>query len=207
MTSINPHYTFEYSQPDTYRFSHDSVFLARRIFELVRDEMRPDWRVLDLCAGCGIIGLDFLFHCHKELKMAPRVCDFLEIQSEYETHFHVNRERLRTNVPGLELHFFLQNYTHPLPETYDLILCNPPYFDANSGKLSPHEFKNRCRFFLDASYEDLIAALAAALAPRGQAFVLARQPKPLDSSPLEMVRVGDIRGTSLLRFTQRGASD
>ncbi|MBV2168118.1 MAG: hypothetical protein KUL82_05355 [Bdellovibrio sp.] len=65
MSSINPHYTFHYSQPEEYRFSHDSVMLARKVFERVSASAMENWRGLDLCSGCGIVGLDFLFHALK----------------------------------------------------------------------------------------------------------------------------------------------
>lgn len=201
MSSVNPYPTFEYSQPDEYRFSHDSVFLARRVFELLREEIKPDWRVLDLCAGSGIIGMDFLFHCRQELGQTPSRCDFLEVQDVYRPHFATNIERL--NLPDTEMRFLHQNYNQPLSDQYDLILCNPPYFDPREGKPSPSQFKNRCRFFIDATQADLIHAIAAALTARGRAYVLTRSTNPPQSPDLNGLRVGDIRGTPLIRYQRQ----
>lgn len=200
MSSINPHYTFNYSQPEAYRFSHDSVFLARRVFEMSAGRIQSNWRVLDLCAGCGIVGMDFLFHCKKELGVTPALCDFLEIQSDYQQHFEINRKQL--GIPETELRFLQQNYTLKTPTPYDLILCNPPYFSKDQGKLSPNTFKNRCRFFIDASAADLLEAVARALAPQGEAFILSRTSLP-ENSKLLARGAGDIRGTHLIHLTLR----
>lgn len=198
MSSINPHYTLEYSQPQSYRFSHDSVFLARRVFELLRDEIKSDWKILDLCAGCGIVGMDFLFHCKNELQILPQDVDFLEIQSDYETHFEINKNRLQ--LAGTKIQYLKQNFVDPIPAQYNLILCNPPYFNPNEGRLSPNHFKNRCRFFIDATHAELLAAIEVALLPNGRAYVLARSKNPPTSRHLKAQVIGDIRGTALICY-------
>ncbi|MBY0451861.1 MAG: methyltransferase, partial [Bdellovibrionaceae bacterium] len=92
MTSVNPHYTFNYSQPEDYRFSHDSVFLAREAFTLTRGQNLANTKVLDLCAGSGIVGLDFLFHRAQAGLSLPSLTDFLEVQEIYRPHFEANTE-------------------------------------------------------------------------------------------------------------------
>ncbi len=200
MASINPYYTFEYSQPQEYRFSHDSVFLARKAYELVKDDVKPNWRVLDLCAGCGIVGMDFLFHCRNEQVPLPAVCDFLEVQSIYLDHFNENKKRL--GQIATELNFVNRNYDHELNGTYDLIICNPPFFEVTQGKLSPSEFKNRCRFFIDSTKDRLITVIQNGLNRDGSALVLS---KDLDLSKyainLNSQKSGDIRGTPLFILT------
>lgn len=194
MSSINPHYTLNYSQPEAYRFSHDSVFLARQVFERVAARVRPDWRVLDLCAGCGVVGLDFLFHCREADLAQPARVDFLEVQDEvYRPHFIENVQRF--GEAHSYLNFVAGTFTEPPPSTYDLILCNPPYFNRGSGKLSPSEFKNRCRFFMDGDKPELISFVRQALKPEGRAYILMREvPEGARTS-------GDIRGTPLVEIT------
>ena len=174
MSSINPHYTFNYSQPKGYRFSHDSVFLARRAFELERENVRDDWRILDLCAGCGIVGLDFMFHCRQNVERV----DFLEIQDEYRPHFEKNSAFVKC------ARFVHGNYAEfKSEEGYDLILCNPPYFRAGQGKLSPNALKNRSRFFIDSDFQSLFLAIERNL--RGVAYVLLRDLKAHGVNPLQ----------------------
>ncbi|WP_374074660.1 methyltransferase [Bdellovibrio bacteriovorus] len=214
MSSINPHFTFNYSQPEDYRFSHDSVFLARRVFELYRNVPLENLHGLDLCSGCGVIGLDFLFHCNNETQKSFRKFDFLEVQNVYAEHFSINVERLGF-IPT-ELKFLNQNYADLLSknfaDTYDLILCNPPYFHQGQGKLSPSEFKNRCRFFLDSDFKSLLLGIAHALKPEGQAYVLLRDQKEHGWNSFEEARkilsdmhlekLEDIRGTDLVKITK-----
>ncbi|MBO9665981.1 MAG: RsmD family RNA methyltransferase [Bdellovibrio sp.] len=214
MSSINPHFTFNYSQPEEYRFSHDSVFLARRVFEMYQSQDIASLRGLDLCAGCGVIGLEFLFHCRKEHSQVPQAFDFLEVQSEtYQVHFAKNIE----NLAGIatELSFVPENYNVLTQERfqnfYDLILCNPPYFFAGQGTLSPSEFKNRCRFFLDSDFANLIKGIQNSLKPEGKAYLLLREQTQhgwsafqeaaqLIGPRLRISHLGDIRGTSFVEI-------
>ncbi len=185
------------------------MFLARWVFEQVRGKDFQTWDVLDLCAGCGIIGLDLLFHMQHELGTLPQSCDFLEVQSIYTEYFAKN-QRLAPHCPG---DWILENYEAlpRLQKKYDLIVSNPPYFFKDQGKLSPSDFKNRCRFFLDSSLDLLLQSVGSALKPTGQAYLLlpdnkANGPDPLDSvhrhilTSLHIETCGDIRGTRLLKI-------
>ena len=220
MSSINPHPTFNYSQPSEYRFSHDSVFLARFVFEYVRKNKVNDADLLDLCSGCGIVGLDYLFHQavlgEPGQALSTKTADFMEIQEIYREHFEENLRRFKLHFPiSTQTSFLKSNYADCLniPEIkkYDLILCNPPYFHGGTGKLSPSEFKNRCRFFLDSDLPTLFLAITSMLKPRGQAFVLVSTPPSSASAShramdamkhqLKFEKVGDIRGTDLYRIT------
>lgn len=197
--SINEHYTFEYAQPESYRFSHDSVFLARETFEREKDFVNNESEILDLCAGCGIVGLDFLFHLRKEKDVEPRRCDFLEVQGVYRAHFEENKRRLGAKCTVLDFHEGnFSNFENS--RRYDLILCNPPFFHPGRGKLSPDDFKNRCRFFLDASEMELWSSFARLLKPEGRAYVLSREFTPGQfPEGLHCEAAGDIRGTGLVK--------
>jgi len=214
MSSINPHYTFHYSQPEEYRFSHDSVFLARRVFELVEGQSLGGTRGLDLCAGSGIIGLDFLFHRRADGQNMPVEFDFLEVQEVYQTHFTENLKRL--GEIQTQCRFLQRNYEDlqkaEFHSKYDLILCNPPYFFQGQGKLSSSEFKNRCRFFIDSDFKNLLDGIAHCLKPTGAAYVLLRdlpehgwnvieQAQKLIQGRLRLEVLGDIRGTHFVRLT------
>lgn len=216
MSSINPHFTFQYSQPEDYHFSHDSVFLARQVFEILQNNNLKNTRALDLCSGCGIIGLDFLFHCKQSSINVPAQFDFLEVQEIYESHFSDNVQKLGT-IPT-DIQFLNHNYSELLKsdfnKRYDLVLCNPPYFRAGQGKLSHSEFKNRCRFYLDSDFKTLLLALQNVLSEQGKAYILLRDlsdhgwnafaeaQETLDSS-IVLEKVFDIRGTDVVRLSRR----
>jgi tRNA1(Val) A37 N6-methylase TrmN6 len=214
MSSINEHYTFEYSQPEEYHFSHDSVFLARQVYEIYRDEGLTPAVCLDLCSGCGIIGLDFLYHNQKERGVVPRSFDFLEVQSAiYQPHFEKNVVHVTDAKTAIK--FIPENYdvlqTESYKNQYDLILCNPPYFHKDQGTLSPSDFKNRCRFFLDSDFANLMRGIENSLRSGGRAYVLLREQRQHGwsafhlagqhlSSTMSLEILGDIRGTSLLEI-------
>lgn len=217
MSSVNPFYTFNYSQPEEYRFSHDSVFLARKVFEAQAPDTITTLKGLDLCAGSGIIGLDFIFHCKKELQKTPVSFDFVEVQEIYHEHFTKNAANVSSEKTALN--FLNINYSELLKdiykERYDLVLCNPPYFRLGQGKLSPSEFKNRCRFYLDSDFKTLLQAITHVLTPQGRAYVLLRG---LDDHGFDALREAreilsgfaqieswmDIRGTEAVCITRHG---
>lgn len=212
MSSINPHFTFHYSQPPEYSFSHDSVFLAREVFEWCRRESFQPRRALDLCAGCGIVGLDFLFHLRQAELSLPESFSFVEVQEVYREHFALNRERLGSLETWTE--FIGKNYADVGGQAYDLILCNPPYFRPGQGTLSPSDFKNRCRFFIDSDFHQLIKSLGHNLSPLGKAFVLLRDLGDHGWNPLIeaheilgddfiLQKVADIRGTDLILIRRK----
>lgn len=208
MTSTNLHYTFNYSQPEEYRFSHDSVFLAREVFERIKT--RKNLTALDVCAGCGIVGLDLLFHLNKDgAGEAIARFDFLEVQDTYREHFQKNVER--SGLGPSQTQFLLGNYMDLKTPYYDVIVSNPPYFRRGQGKLSPSEFKNRCRFFIDADFESLLLSFARALKPDGEAYFLLRdledhgfeaqkEAAAILNDYGQLSRLGDIRGTGFMLF-------
>lgn len=177
MATMNLFPTFNYSQPEAYRFSHDSVFLAREIFERHQNEIKqPDYQILDLCAGCGIVGMDLLFHQIKNSSFQGE-SDFLEIQAVYRDHFEKNKLTLQKSFTeqNLVLNWIEKNYADIKKyKKYDLILANPPFFIKSRGTLSNSEFKNRCRFFIDSTWTEMLYFMKNSLKEHGKAYFLVR---------------------------------
>lgn len=203
-------FTYQYQQPDEYRFSLDSIQLAEFVSKQLQSHTNlRSMRVLDLCAGCGVIGLQLSWHLRELNQIA-----FVEIQDIYSSYFHQNVTIV--NRPELTLRWHLLNYDALLDTSwenkYDLIISNPPYFLPEHGMLSPSEFKNRCRFYLDSSFKNFILAIANSLSHNGKAYFLLR---PLQQHGYDMLstihvllkhtsitieKVGTIRGTDVIRF-------
>lgn len=215
MSSVNPYYTFNYSQPEEYRLSHDSVFLARQVFERLAGIDLSGTKAIDICAGSGVVGMDFLFHRRAEKQNLPQEFDFLDVQEIYCSHFEENKKRLG-ELPT-ELRFVLKNYNElqksEFHERYDLILSAPPYFLTTQGKLSPSEFKNRCRFFIDSDLRHLLLGVHCSLKSTGSAFLLLRdlpehkydiihEAENICSGLLKLSILGDIRGTHFVELTR-----
>ena len=201
-------FTYQYTQPPEYHFSLYTIHLAEYLAQQLKPfPGLPALRVLDLCAGCGVLGIELSFY----LRALTHI-DFIEVQEIYTDYFNQNTERV--NRPELKLHWHLLNYEELLkPEwanTYDLIISNPPYFQAGHGMLSPSEFKNRCRFFLDSTFPHFILAIMNSLTADGQAYFLLRSLKQhgydafsevqalIKGQPFSAEIITQIRGTDVV---------
>ena len=213
---LNEIYTISYSQPSEYRFSLDSIFLAQKVNDWLIQHHQDPQKIADVCAGCGVVGLELLFHLKKRMAVDPTTIHFIEVQADYEIHFKKNKiEMLKTVESKTELTFILENYKNLIGQKnyqkkYDLIICNPPYFHPGQGQLSPSDFKNRCRFFLDADFSSLVEWVSYSLAKNGSAFLLVRADAESKSKQsiqdlsqkfhLNAQICADIRGTQLIRL-------
>lgn len=205
----NTHYTYNYFQPEEYKFSLDSVFFAQKVAKII--ESTPNiahWKALDLCAGCGIIGFELSHHTRDQMKI-----DFLEVQSVYQSFFDKNKKMIYSEDTNDQFSFLNINYNQLLDKTfentYDLIVCNPPYFFKEEGLLSPNDFKNRCRFFIDSDFETLIQAIVFSLKPNAKAYVLIRSGAHHGRLPIEEITdilngsghadiIDHVRGTDII---------
>lgn len=212
--SKNSIYTFDYFQPEEYRFSLDSVFLAQRVIKHL-DGRGPisEYNFLDLCAGCGVIGLEMMI-----LNRDITHFDFVEIQEVYREYFAKNIKGI-FETPPTTINFIYANYQNlRTPENqnkYDIIVCNPPYFFKDEGLLSPSEFKNRCRFFLDSNLEELIKTVHYVLKENGEAFLLIRPGKHHGRELINEVQTileplngkaeifDEVRGTNIVRLLKK----
>ena len=207
--TLNTIYSYNYHQPEEYRFSLDSVFLAQRVAEVLKTQHAPaDLQALDLCSGCGVIGLELNFHFKKLQKI-----DFLEVQEVYRPFFEKNIKQAQSEFS--EFNFLSMNYADLLhdsfKEKYDVIVSNPPYFFLGEGLLSPNDFKNRCRFFIDSDFQKLITATLFSLKPHGRAFLLIRpgshhgrnlhdEVKKLCAGLARVQILDEVRGTNIIEL-------
>lgn len=208
----NSTYTFNYHQPLDYRFSLDSVFLAQKVAALLKDSQNLSaMNFLDLCSGCGVIGLELYCHLNAITKM-----DFVEIQEVYLPYFEKNLALI--NPEASEFNFLNLNYEQMLTikdynNKYDIIVSNPPYFFIDEGLQSPNQFKNRCRFFIDSSFDLLIEAILKVLKNNGRAYLLMRpgnhhgrdlldETKKLSANRALVKILDEVRGTNIVEITK-----
>lgn len=210
-------FTYTYSQPEGYRFCQDSVLFPKFVAGQIGDRISSRSRILDVCAGCGVIGFELRYHLPQITQL-----DFLEVQDEFQEHFFSNRNMaVSTDPERARFRFIHANYARlSSPEftgQYDFIAGNPPYFVESEGKLSHKPLNDRCRFFLDDSFESLIQGVVNALKPGGEAYLLCKSGKAHGRNSLREIRrycalnasadfVKSIRTTQVLRLIKNFGS-
>ena len=202
-TLAEKRYTLAYSQPEAYHFCQDSVLAPLVIANDLRD-VAPfhDLRCLDMGAGCGVMGLELAFAMPN-----LRHFDFLEIQPEFREHFERNLKLTDHSATDFR---FREGSWENLTDQYDLVVSNPPYFMKDEGTLGANPLSNRCRFFLDSTFEVYARSIVRALNPDGRGYLLLKNGRSHGRDPFTLLRtiawdcevniIADIRGTDLVRI-------
>ena len=125
----------DYRQPNFYHFNEDSITLVKEALKLNLDAES----ILDLCAGCGVIGVEYALGAPKCNKVS-----FLELQAEFIQYIQENSKLLMNQ----KIEIF-QSSISDFSESkkFDLILCNPPYFFSSSARESEDLQRGICRMF------------------------------------------------------------
>ena len=157
-----------YSQPDFYKFGADSLFLANTFnsFEIISPSEKNS--VLDLCCGCGIIGLEILKN-NPKIKLTS-----LDLQLEYKRHFLKNIKML--NLEGSKANFITAPFNdlndNLFKQKYDYIVSNPPYYNSNKCRLPPNQNKKKAKFFVVDNFENYIETIYHCLKDDGFFWLL-----------------------------------
>lgn len=144
-----------YQEKEGYRFSLDAVLLAGLT------TIRASDRVMDLGTGSGVI---LLILAHR--KVGSRLVG-MEIQSDLTelAKRNVEANNLTDQIDILEADFRQVDSYCP-PESFDVVLCNPPYRRLKTGRINPHRQRAVARHELTSSLTDVFRA-AGYLLPRG----------------------------------------
>jgi len=130
-----------------YRFSMDSVILARFA------RTRPGDRVVDLCAGCGVISLIMA------LDGKAATLDAVEIQKDL-----ADMARRNVGINGMEhlIRVHCADVLHSSalfpPRIFGLVISNPPFRRLDAGTINPHPQKALARHEISGSLESVLDA-------------------------------------------------
>ncbi len=132
---------------DGYRFSIDAVLLADFARPLVGE------KVLELGAGCGIVSLVLAHHCPWATLVGVEIQDALAdlaaqnvAVNDLSDRVEIRREDLRRMRHG------------PGDSVFDLVVANPPYHRAQSGRTNPNRQRALARHELLATLGDVVSA-------------------------------------------------
>ncbi len=148
---------------DGYRFSVDPVLLAHFV-RLGKEE-----KVLDLGAGCGVLGLILLYRSASQIssltcfELQPRLAELCRENirlNRFQEKMEVLEGDLRTILSSLE------------PESYSTVVCNPPFYKEGSGRSSASQEALVARHQVACNLEEILSAAAAVLHNRGRLFMV-----------------------------------
>ena len=146
-----------YQKKRGYRFSLDSLLLAD--FATIRS----GYRVIDLGTGNGVMPL-ILAYRYPSISVTG-----VEIQREMadraERNVRFNGYEGRIAIACMDIS---SATGHFIPESFDSVICNPPYRVASSGRLSPSWEKQIARHELKASLDDFVQVAAFLLKHKGR---------------------------------------
>jgi tRNA1Val (adenine37-N6)-methyltransferase len=144
-----------------YRFSIDSVLLANLA------AIKPGERILDFGTGCGIISLilarrypDIMIY---GIEIQPDMADIAArniAENHLEHRILILNQDIRAITPA------------DTAGCADVAICNPPHFEANSGRVNPDPRVAIARHEIKITLEDLIHAADRMLARGGRLIVL-----------------------------------
>ncbi|MGB0454522.1 MAG: RsmD family RNA methyltransferase [Bacteriovoracaceae bacterium] len=155
-----------YEQPSFYRFSEDSLRLAKKASEYLKSIGSMETpKVLDAFSGCGVVGLEL----SRELKR-PLEITFLEKNLKYAPYLYKNiwgHKGLKDKKSKVLFRDFFQ-YQDEMK--FDVIIMNPPYYPEGHFRESPNNSRNLCRTLKEWSFEDLLKKAQFLLRPKGMIF-------------------------------------
>jgi len=160
---------FLIQKKDSFRFGMDSVLLSNFV------KAKAHQNVLDLGTGTGI--LPVLIYA----KTNPKSITGLEIQPDIA-------DMAQRSIDGNKLNHKISIVKGDIKDavsifgaaTYDIVVTNPPYTKAGSGRINDVDSKAIARHELCCSLTDVLSVSSAILKPNGEFFMVHRPERLTD---------------------------
>lgn len=158
----------DYLQPPFYRFNEDSLILVKWVLKQNLHAVN----ILDLGAGCGIIGIELA----RDLK--PEVLTLVEAQPDYLDFLKRNSNLFLPD--GTDAEIVIKQFSQWSPERrYDLIVTNPPYYLPGHGQRNADPRKERARSFVLDNWQILLGQVHNSLTEEGRAYMVVKDDKKI----------------------------
>ncbi len=144
-----------------YRFSIDAILLSEFV------ALRRNDRVIDLGTGCGVLPLllsrktETATFVGVEIQGALVECAIKNIE--------INRLKDRITILGQDFRTLRASFP---PGAFDVVVSNPPYRKARSGRINPSPEKAIARHELNATLDDLTSVASYLLRDMGRCYLI-----------------------------------
>ncbi|MBN1327340.1 MAG: methyltransferase domain-containing protein [Candidatus Cloacimonetes bacterium] len=180
---------------------------ARLVFKILEDNQQDQTKMLDIGTGSGIIAL-MSAHYRPQWMITG-----IDIQTDL-----INLARANAITLKKQINFVTGDLRdHDLiPEKFDIVSCNPPYYPVDSGRISPKPQRAIARHEITCSLPEVIEAVARYLKPEGRAYLLypaSRLPeiektaKKVDLKIAEKIISADIKEPTVITVLFYGLSE
>lgn len=146
-----------------YRFSIDPILLAHFV------QPGKEERILDLGAGCGVLGLILLYRGRDCISSLTA----LELQEGLAQLVHdnirLNQFQEQMGVVQGDLRNLSQYFE---AESFSTVVCNPPFYPAGSGRASRNKESEIARHQVACTLAEILAAAAMAVKNRGKVYLV-----------------------------------
>lgn len=138
-------------QPESgYCYNSDSLFLYDFI-----NKLNPKGNMLDVGAGCGIVGL-----------LCARDNEKVKLDAIEKQELFLNYAQKNANENSIEYNLYHGDFTtFKFDEKYDYIVSNPPFYHSNSTK-SKNENLLNARYNINLPLKDFFKKVSQTLKPK-----------------------------------------